>query len=119
MIIDGGYDIVRKCLMDVFEAALHLKTLGIIGQAMYKIVWPAIDSDYDSYTMQKSIPEFPAGNFNTSNDMLKRVIMPLVPGLLICKYERDMVDYGGFTMATDEIPETRRLTILAHAIVIA
>ncbi|KAE9377464.1 hypothetical protein N431DRAFT_553915 [Stipitochalara longipes BDJ] len=104
-------------LESIFCAALNIKTFAMIGKNVFECIWPAHDSVFEKTFMEEDSSEGTTGIQDSSKQRGKMVMLALVPGLRVYRYDRKLVDYCGFTRGGEEGLE--QPSLVAQAVVMA
>jgi hypothetical protein len=104
-------------LKSIFWAALNIKSFAMIGKNVFEVIWPAHNSIIERTCMVEESSEGNTRNQTPPKQEAKKVMLALVPGLRIYKYDRKLVDYSGFTKGDEEGLE--QPSLVAQAVVVA
>ncbi|KAH6698422.1 hypothetical protein BKA61DRAFT_583255 [Leptodontidium sp. MPI-SDFR-AT-0119] len=105
-------------LKSIFCAALNIKSFRMIGKHVFEFIWPAQNSICDKdCMMEEESSEGTTYDQTSLKTEAKKVVLALVPGLRVFKYDRKLVDYSGFMKGDEEGLE--QCCIVAQAVVVA
>jgi len=87
-----------RILQDAFLEALRIKSLGMIGNHMFEIIWPEHNSSFPSLDMngRDSLP------CSSTLESQGKVALVLLPGIRVYRCEKRMVDYCGFAKGGEQ-----------------
>jgi hypothetical protein len=103
-------------LESIFLNALMIKVAGMIGKDMFRVIWPAHNSSFESCSMLEDLSQSSRHSSNSAGQKAKKVILVLVPGLLVYSHDRHLVDYDGFMK--DDMEGLGKPDVVAHSIVV-
>jgi hypothetical protein len=87
-----------RILQDAFLEALKIKSLGMIGNHMFEIIWPEYNSSFPCLDMIKrdSLP------CSSTLETQGKVALVLLPGIQVYRCKKRMVDYRGFVKGGEQ-----------------
>lgn len=95
---------LEEILHEIFRLALEIKCLVIIGKDLYSIIWPRRDTNFEHRSMASEPADYSDRQRIEIASPRKVIRLPLLPGLRVRAFERQVVDYKGFQ--SDECPKT-------------
>jgi hypothetical protein len=94
---------LRKILVQPFRLALDIKCLIMVGKDLYECIWPTRGSPFKERRMIDEPADYAQAGNDKTLDPNPLVRLPILPGLRIYAYERQMVDYNGFRNGCEEV----------------
>jgi hypothetical protein len=86
---------------DIFLEALKIKTFGMVGKHIFEAIWPRHNSPFaDSHMVEVSLGN--STRHRPRSEPSGNVMLVLVPGLRVYRYDRTMVDYYGFVRGDEQ-----------------
>jgi hypothetical protein len=100
----------------IFLSALEIKTLGLTPKHKFELIWPSRNAEFNSDSMTEETLTNRANGLDLCNHENKKVILALVPGLMVYKCERKLVDYRNFTYGCENRLDKGDLIVRARVL---